>query len=152
MVGYKVTETSPGVWHYEYAVYNMNLERAIQSFGVPQGSGVTLTNVGFHAPPQHPGWAFDGTDGNAGFSSAPWTTSEQGGYMYWSTDPVAVSANANAIRWGTMYNFRFDSNKPPMLTHARLGFFKTGEPISVLVQAPQGGLATCSRVPQGNRC
>ncbi len=152
MVGYKVTNPSPGVWHYEYAVYNMNLDRAIQSFGVPQGSGVTLSNVGFHAPLQQPGSANDGTEGSAGFSNDPWVQSEAGGYVYWSTDTIGVSANANAIRWGTMYNFRFDSNKPPMLTMARLGFFKTGEAVSVLVQAPQGGLPTCSRVPTGNRC
>ena len=55
MVGYKVTNPSAGVWHYEYAIYNQNLDRAIQSFGIPVGAGVTLSNVGFHAPPQHPG-------------------------------------------------------------------------------------------------
>ena len=34
LVGYKVTNPSAGVWHYEYAVYNQNLDRAIQSFSV----------------------------------------------------------------------------------------------------------------------
>ena len=33
-VGYKVTGPNAGVWHYEYAVYNQNLDRAIQSFEV----------------------------------------------------------------------------------------------------------------------
>ena len=28
MVAYKVTNPSPGVWHYEYAVYNQNLDRS----------------------------------------------------------------------------------------------------------------------------
>ena len=37
-VGCKVTNPSPGVWHYEYAMYNQNLDRAIQSFSVPLGS------------------------------------------------------------------------------------------------------------------
>ena len=31
-VAYKVMNPSPGVWHYEYAIYNQNLDRAIQSF------------------------------------------------------------------------------------------------------------------------
>ena len=62
-VGYKVTNPSPGVWHYEYAVYNQNLDRGIQSFSVPLGPGITISNIGFHAPPQHPGWANDGTVG-----------------------------------------------------------------------------------------
>lgn len=70
IVGYKVTNPSPGVWHYEYAVYNQNLDRGIQSFSIPVGAGVTISNVGFHAPPQHPGTTFDGTANNAGYSNS----------------------------------------------------------------------------------
>lgn len=151
-VGYKVTNPSAGVWHYEYAIYNMNLDRAIQSFGIPYGTGVTLSNVGFHAPPQHPGSAADGTDGNQGFSSTPWAQTESAGYVEWGTEGFGAAPNANAIRWGTTYNIRFDSNRPPMLTLARIGFFKTGGPTFVQVLAPQGTGTTCSRVPQGNRC
>src|SRR5205085_11012665 len=44
--------------------------------------------------------------------------------------------NANAIRWGTMYNFRFDSNTPPQATNATIGFFKTGAPMTVSIMAP----------------
>src|SRR5438477_9990887 len=33
-VGYKVTGPNAGVYHYEYAIYNQNLDRAIQSFEV----------------------------------------------------------------------------------------------------------------------
>jgi hypothetical protein len=136
MVGYKVTNPSPGVWHYEYAVYNQNIDRAIQSFSVPLGAGVTLSNIGFHAPPQQPGWAADGTVGNAGFSSTPWAQSQAGGAMTWSSETFAVNQNANAIRWGTLYNFRFDSNRPPTAMNATVGFFKTGAPITVQIQGP----------------
>ena len=62
-MGYKVTNPSAGVWHYEYALYNQNLDRAIQSFSVPLGLGANISNIGFHAPPQQPGWAHDGTAG-----------------------------------------------------------------------------------------
>src|SRR2546430_1560529 len=72
MVGYKVTNPLAGVWHYEYAVYNENLDRAIQSFSVPLGCGVTANNFGFHAPLQHPGFANDGTVNSQGYSNAPW--------------------------------------------------------------------------------
>ncbi|MGH9880103.1 MAG: hypothetical protein ACRD6N_01605, partial [Pyrinomonadaceae bacterium] len=75
-IAYKVTNTSPGVWHYEYAIYNQNLDRAIQSFSLPLTAGVSISNIEFHAPPQHPGWANDGTVGNAGYSSAPWTVTQ----------------------------------------------------------------------------
>lgn len=136
LVAYKVTNPSAGVWHYEYAVYNQNLERAIQSFAIPMGSGVTLSNIGFHAPPQHPGWSADGTVGNTGFSGAAWAQSQAGGAMTWSSETFAQNQNANAIRWGTMYNFRFDSNRPPQTMNATVGFFKTGSPITIQVQGP----------------
>src|SRR5436309_9678844 len=51
-MGYKVTNPTVGVWHYEYALSNQNLDRAIQSFSVPLASGVAVSNIGFHAPPQ----------------------------------------------------------------------------------------------------
>ena len=140
-VAYKVTNPSPGVWHYEYAVYNQNLDRGIQSFSIPLGNGVTLTNVGFHAPPQHPGWPMDGTFNDAGYSSTPWAQSQTGGAMTWSTETFAQNQNANAIRWGTLYNFRFDSNRPPQAMNATLGFFKTGSPITVPVQGPSPAAA-----------
>lgn len=144
LVAYKVTNTSPGVWHYEYAIYNQNIDRAIQSFSVPLGAGVTLTNIGFHAPPQHPGWSGDGTAGNAGFSNTPWAQSQTADALTWSTETIAQNPNANAIRWGTMYNFRFDSNRPPQSVNATIGFFKTGQPITVAIQAPSAAVSNVS--------
>jgi len=137
-VGYKVTNPSPGVWHYEYVLYNQNLDRGMQSFSVPLGDG-TVSNAGFHGPPQHPGWTFDGTVGNTGYSSAPWTATQASNSITWSSETLAQNPNANAIRWGTLYNFRFDSNRAPLTTSATVGFFKTGAPIQVSVLAPDPG-------------
>jgi hypothetical protein len=145
VVGYKVTSPSPGVWHYEYALYNQNLDRGIQSFTIRKHAGVTLSNVGFHAPPQHPGWAADGTTGNAGYSSAPWAQTEAGGLVTWSSETLAQNPNANAIRWGTMYNIRFDSNRPPVNAVATIAFFKAGAPTNVILQVPSSTDPTCSR-------
>ena len=147
MVGYKVTNPSPGVWHYEYAIYNENLDRAIQSFSVPLGTGVTLSNIGFHAPPQHPGWSADGTDGNTGFSNAAWAQTQSAGAMSWNSETVLQNQNANAIRWGTLYNFRFDSNTAPGNVQATIGFFKNGAPITVGIQGPGGTGPTPSPTP-----
>lgn len=135
-VSYKVTNPSPGVWHYEYAIYNQNMDRGIQSFSVPIGSGVTLSNVGFHMPPQQPAWAADGTAGDAGFSNSPWTPSQSAGAITWASETMAQNQNANAIRWGSLYNFRFDSNRPPQNVDATVGFLKTGSPVVVQVQGP----------------
>ena len=136
LVGYKVTNPSAGVWHYEYAVYNQNLDRAIQSFSVPLGAGGNISNIGFHAAPQHPGWAGDGTQNNAGYSNTPWTSIQTTNSLAWATETFAQNQNANAIRWGTLYNFRFDADQPPQTASATVGFFKTGSPISVGIQAP----------------
>jgi hypothetical protein len=136
-VGYKVTNPSLGVWHYEYAIFNMNLDRAIQSFQVVYPEFPPFPhNIDFHAPPQHPGWANDGTFNNQGYSSTPWTFNDDGFSATWNCETFAQNQNANAIRWGTLYNFRFDAGGQPGLTTANIGFFKTGSPISVSVMAP----------------
>jgi len=138
-MGYKVTNPSAGVWHYEYALYNQNLDRAIQSFSVPLGPGVNVTNVEFHAPPQHPGFAHDGTVGDAGYSSTPWDVTQDASAITWSTETFTTNQNANAIRFATLYNFRFDADQPPQTTNATIDFFKTGSPMMVEIQGPQGG-------------
>ena len=61
-----------------------------------------------------------------GYSSTPWTPMQTAGALSWSSETFAQNQNANAIRWGTLYNFRFDSNRPPQAMNATIGFFKTG--------------------------
>lgn len=152
-VGYKVTGPNAGVWHYDYAVFNMNLDRAIQSFEVVfPGFPPDLSNVGFHAPPQHPGWAHDGTQGDAGYSSTPWIFTVNppppfANSAVWNCETFVQNPNANAIRWGTLYNFRFDSSAPPAATTANIGFFKTGSPATVNVVAPFMSDATPTPTP-----
>jgi hypothetical protein len=135
-IAYKVTNPSAGVWHYEYAINNQNLDRGIQSFSVPLGCGMTVSNIGFHAPPNHPGIANDGTLGSAGYSDAAWTSTPSNTALSWSSETFAQNQNANALRWGTLYNFRFDSNRPPQAANATIGFYKNGSPITVAIQAP----------------
>jgi hypothetical protein len=141
-MGYKVTNPSAGVWHYEYALFNMNLDRGIQSFSAPLSAGVNVSNIGFHAPPQHPGWANDGTFNNQGYSSMPWTVTQTSDSITWNSETFAQNQNANSIRWGTLYSFRFDADQPPQSVNATVGFFKTGSPMMVAIQAPAGGTPT----------
>ena len=147
-VGYKVTGPTAGMWHYEYTIFNMNLDRAIQSFEVvyPFFPPI-LNNVGFHAPPQEPGWTNDGTFNNQGYSSEPWTFTKGFTSATWNCETFAQNQNANAVRWGTLYNFRFDSPAEPATTTANIGFFKTGAPVSVEIQAPAQSDATPTATP-----
>jgi hypothetical protein len=147
-MGYRVTNPSAGVWHYEYALFNMNLDRSIQSFSVPLGAGVNVSNLGFHAPPQEPGWSNDGTLNNQGYSSTPWDVDQQTSSITWSTETFATNQNANAIRFGTLYNFRFDADAPPQTANATVGYFKAGSPMTVEIQAPgEGGGGTPTPTP-----
>jgi hypothetical protein len=149
-MGYKVTNPSAGVWHYEYALYNENLDRSIQSFSVPVGPGVNVSNIGFHAPPQEPGWSNDNIPGGNGYSSTPWSNDYQPGNtsITWNCETFAQNQAANAIRFGTLYNFRFDADQPPQTANATVGFFKTGSPMNVEIQAPsQGGGVTPTPTP-----
>ncbi len=150
-MAYKVTNPAAGVWHYEYALYNENLDRAIQSFSVPLGPGVNITNIGFHAPPQEPGWPNDGTFNNQGYSSAPWTVTQAADSITWNSETFAQNQNANAIRWGTLYNFRFDADQPPEKATATVGYFKTGSPTTVGIDGPSPGGESPTPTPPPQR-
>ncbi len=118
----KATALGGGVYHYEYALHNLTAHRAGQSFSVPIPAGATITNVGFHDVDYHSGEPFVGTD---------WTMTVSAGAVTWETQTFAVNPNANALRWGTLYNFRFDANRAPGTGLITLGLFKPGTPTSI---------------------
>ncbi|MGE3165753.1 MAG: hypothetical protein AB7O52_12655 [Planctomycetota bacterium] len=126
ILGYNVTDNGNGTFHYEYALYNMNSTRGAQSFSLPIPGGVTVTNVGFHDVEYHSGEPYSGAD---------WTATVAPGSITWSTETFAANANANALRWATLYNFRFDANAMPAAASATVAFFLPGTPSNVLVPA-----------------
>src|SRR4029077_9150786 len=85
-IAYKVTGPVAGVWHYEYAISNQNLDRGIQAFSVPLGPGATVSNLGFHAPLNPPGFPNDCTQGSAGYSNAAWASNQTGGAVSWNSE------------------------------------------------------------------
>lgn len=134
IVAAKATELGEGMWHYEYAIQNMNSDRSVQSFTVPVPSGVMVTNIGFHDVSYHSG---DGPS-NINYSGADWTAnmadgSLSTGAITWATENFVINPSANAIRWGTVYNFRFDANVAPVVGGgiASMNLFKPGTPTSV---------------------
>ena len=106
IVSAKATSLGGGLYHYEYAVYNHNANRSGGSFSIPHGPGVNITNIGFHAPFSHSGEPYDNT---------AWTSAvgADRGHLL-RPSPVNPAENTNAIRWGTLYNFRFDANIAPV--------------------------------------
>lgn len=135
IVASRVSENPNGSYHYEYAVFNMNSDRAGGSFSVPLPAGVQPFNIGFRDVNYHSGEPYDGTDWNATVSS---------GEIRWETTPFATNPNANALRWSTMYNFRFDANAAPATATATLGLFKPGTPTTATASVSAPGSAVCA--------
>jgi hypothetical protein len=128
-LGYRVTDNGNGTWHYEYAIYNMNSHRAARSFTVPVGANAVISNAGFHDVDYHSG---DG-EGGITFDGTDWSFAVGGGQASWSSETFAQNPNANALRWGTLYNFRFDANQPPVDVSATIGLFRPGSPTDLTV-------------------
>jgi hypothetical protein len=140
VVGSHATSLGGGQHHYEYAVYNMNADRCGASFSIPIPTGVVVTNIGFHDVTYRNG---DG-GGNVSFSDLDWTVTQAGGALTWSCLPEATDPNANALRWGTTYNFRFDADVGPANGLATIGLWKTGSPamVTASVDVPGSGAAS----------
>ena len=116
VLGCNVTTNTDGTYHYEYAVYNYTSDSAGASFSVPVPAFATVTNATFRDVSYHSGEPYDGTD---------WTITTTGGRVRWQcTQTYAQNANANALRWGTLYNFAFDCNAPAGAGTASVDLFK----------------------------
>ena len=77
-----------------------------------------MTGVGFHSVPSHSGEPF---------SNTAWTSTVGTYDITWKTQAYSVNANANALRWGTLYNFRFTADVAPSTGQITLGLFKPAQ-------------------------
>jgi hypothetical protein len=121
-VARKVTDLGGGNWHYEYVVHNLNSDRSARAFTVDFPEGTTITNPGFKDVEHHSGEPY---------SLADWEDTVAGDTISWSTETFETDANANALRWATMFNFWFDATRPPTGIRHTLDFFKPGSPASI---------------------
>ncbi|HEV8238745.1 MAG TPA: hypothetical protein VGS57_05215 [Thermoanaerobaculia bacterium] len=125
-VARKVTDLGGGFWHYEYAVRNHNSERSARAFTVTFPVATTFSGIGFKDAEHHSGEPYATTD---------WSVSTTGTDVSWFTDIFTDNANANALRFTTMYNFWFDADQPPFSGSGNamhtVGLFKPGTPDSV---------------------
>lgn len=136
-VARKVTEPNAGTWHYEYAIFNMNSTSAAQRLAITFDGSAAISNVGFKDVDHHSGECEPQPDMTCPLiSSVDWTSGFDGASdtVSWETDLYSIDPQANAIRWGTMYNFWFDADAPPTaISHAQLTLFKPGTPCRVAV-------------------
>jgi hypothetical protein len=105
-VAVKVTGPVNGMWHYEYAVHNVDNSRGGASFRIPICSAARVTGVGFHD-----------IDKDA---LNDWT-------MTRSTTEIAFTAPAsNPMNWNELFNFWFDSDAAPVGGQVALDEARTG--------------------------
>jgi hypothetical protein len=101
-VACKASELTPGVYRFEYAVYNHDKHRGIRRFAVPVGASTTITNVGFSAPAR---------SGDPGTSDV-WSNGRSGAMLVWEAPAYEPTLSSNPIGWGMTYNFWFDAALP----------------------------------------
>jgi hypothetical protein len=101
IVAKRVWSYGGGLYHFEFAVHNLSSDRAGAGFTVNFAPGVTLSNPGFKSVPYHSGEPY---------SNAPWTSAINGNQISWSNQAsFQTQPNANALRFGTTYNFWLDA-------------------------------------------
>jgi hypothetical protein len=127
IVAMKATSIRDGLWHYEYAIYNLDSSRGVGSFTVPISPRTQVDAVGFHAVKSH----------GEGYSNDPWTPSRDDDGLTWATHPFEANERANPLRWGTLYNFWFDADAEPADTMLTIGAYQPGDP-TALVGASRG--------------
>ncbi len=120
----QTTNLGGGQWRYEYAVFNLNSDRACGQLMMPMRTSAAFTDFSFRHPPSHSGEPF---------SNAAWTAAHGGNRLSFSTEKYAGNPNANAIRWGTTYNFGFTTDAPPAPGYAVLSLFKPGAVQDIVV-------------------
>jgi hypothetical protein len=150
IVGSKATDLGGGQWHYEYAVYNMNSDRCAGTFTVPLQPGTHVSNIGFHGVTYRDGDATNnigaGMSNTINFSNAAWVVNAATTAVTWSTETETANIRANAIRWATTYNFRFDADVAPNTNgEVNFGLWKVGTPgsMSAAAQIPGTPAAPC---------
>jgi hypothetical protein len=122
-VGVVVTGPIANVYHYEYAVHNVNNNRGAATLRIPLCSSSVVTNAGFKD-----------IDSNA---LNDWTAARQGNEFVFSAPA------GNPQNWNTIYNFWFDCTSAPAPGQVHIDEARIGPGnLTVDVNAPiPGGVA-----------
>ncbi len=120
-VARKVTVLVPDEqWHYEYAIHNLNSQRAARGFSIEFFGTTAVSNIGFHDVNAHSNEPYDVTD---------WPATTTATSLGWEAPVFVPAENANALRWATMYNYWFDADRPPeAIANHILELFEAGTP------------------------
>jgi len=109
------------VWHYEYSLLNVDMDRQVGSFSIPIGPEITVTNMEFSAVDHHDEPVNTVDDDAVPIDNASWAPVVSPYAVKWQTA-------SNPLRWGTVYTFGFDADAPPRSAPVTVGLFRPGAP------------------------
>jgi hypothetical protein len=135
--GCKVRDLGGGQYRYDYALYNLNSDRAAGSLAFTLRACVTTTGESVARPRYHSGEPASYND--------PWTIERVAGdhLVFRTPHTHAQNPDSSALRWGTLLSVRFQCNAPPVPGSIRLGLFKPGTTAEVSIDAPVPGPRPC---------
>ncbi|MFK7739330.1 MAG: hypothetical protein AB8H80_03330 [Planctomycetota bacterium] len=93
-VGVKATPLGGGLFHYEYAVHNVDNSRAGSALHIPLPAGIVVSNL-----------TFGDIDDDG---SNDWSAQQVGSEVVFS-----AGGNSQPLEWNTIYNFGFDADVAP---------------------------------------
>ena len=134
LVASKVTGPVGGVWHYEYAIHNLDNDRGGASLRIPVDAAATVTNAGFHDIDGDPlnNWIYSRT----------------------ANEILFQSSGNNPLDWNTIYNCWFDCTVAPSYGFASIDEARIGPgALSVQVEAEvPSGIPMARKEKVGHSC
>jgi len=117
-----------GQYRYQYNIFNLDSNAGVDGVTVNfGGTGVNVSNVGFHFPEWHSGSLY---------SNDAWLSAARGGDAFeWSTD--GTGPNNNRIRWATTYTYWFTADSEPEMGLVTLNVPGEGQ-YDVMLPVPAG--------------
>ncbi|MBM4112158.1 MAG: hypothetical protein FJ253_02115 [Phycisphaerae bacterium] len=137
----RASSVAPGTWRYDYAVLNQDSLRSVQAVSLPLPPNAQVSAIDSHLPPHHSGEPY---------STEPWESVVTPFGIEWQCDDAQRDPNANALRFGVLGTWSFESFSPPAPGPVTLTLFTPGTPSEVtatlLVPAIAGDLNGDGRV------
>ncbi len=121
LVAVKVTGPVGGVWHYEYAIHNLDNSRAGAAVRIPLDAAAIVRGHGFRDVDGNPldDWSFSRT----------------------ATELTVAAAANNALEWNTIYNVWFDCTVAPSFGRVTIDQARPGPgapSVDVASEVPSG--------------
>ncbi|MEL7059412.1 MAG: hypothetical protein AAGN46_05230 [Acidobacteriota bacterium] len=124
-IAVRVRELGGGLFRYEYAVMNHDIDAQFDSFTIPVPEGALLQDVLFRDNDQDPG--------------NEWTFANAGGFASWSSPNVSSPPEVGEAQdWGMLFNFGFTTPISPEASVTRVTTAEPNGSISVQSLAPLG--------------